>query len=68
MNKFEELPPNVRALLLAKLTIVLNTNRCASLYELAKRQKTDMATAWRGICQQSKQPVCALPQAAVQRH
>ena len=65
MNRFEDLPPNVKALLLAKLAIVLKTNRCSSLYELAKRRKTDMTAAWRDVCQQSKQPACTVPQAAL---
>lgn len=68
MNKFEELPANVRALLLARLAMELMTNRCANLYELAKRQKTDMMTAWREVCRLSKQPACTIPQAAVRLH
>jgi hypothetical protein len=61
MNRFEDLPANVRALLLAKLAIELKTNRCSSLYELARRQKTDMPTAWRDICRRSKPPACTIP-------
>jgi hypothetical protein len=68
MNRFEDLPANVRALLLARLAIELKTNRCSSLYELAKRHNTDMMTAWRDVCRLSKQPACTIPQAAVLPH
>ncbi len=68
MNRFEDLPANVRALLLARLAIELKIKRCVSLYDLAKRQNTDMVTAWRYVCRLSKQPVCTIPQAAVPSH
>ncbi len=61
MNKFEDLPANVRMLMLAKLAIVLRTHRCANLYELAKRQHIDVTSAWRQICRLSKQPICTVP-------
>lgn len=64
MTRFEDLPANVKALLLAKLAIELKTNRCANLYELAKRRNTSITAAWRGICQLSKQPICTIPEAA----
>jgi hypothetical protein len=65
MNRFEDQPANVRALLLAKLAIELKINRCTSLYELAKRHNTDMIAVWRDVCRLSKQPACTIPQAAV---
>lgn len=68
MNRFADLPTKVRALLLAKLVIELTTNRCASLYELAKRQNTDMMTKWRDVCRLSKQPICAIPDMTAQPH
>ena len=61
MNKFEDLPANVRALLLARLAIEIKINRCTSLHELAKRQQTDVATAWGSICRMAKQPLCTVP-------
>ena len=68
MNRFEDLPVNVRALLLARLAIELKTNRCATLYELAKRQNTELAAVWRNICRLSKQPACTIPRAAGRPH
>jgi hypothetical protein len=68
MSRFEDLPANVRALLLATLAIELNVNRCTNLFELARRRNTDLMTAWRGVCRQSKQPPCTIPQAAAPPH
>jgi hypothetical protein len=68
VNRFEDLPANVRALLLARLAIELRINRCTSLYELAKRRNADMITVWREVCRLSKQPACTIPQAAVLPH
>ena len=68
MNRFEELPANVKALLFARLAIELRANRCANLYELAKRKNTEMISVWRDVCRLSKQPVCTIPQAAVLPH
>jgi hypothetical protein len=68
MNKFEDLPANVKALLLARLAIELKINRCTSLYELAKRQNTDTMTAWRYVCRLSKQPICTVPQPDTPAH
>lgn len=67
MNRFEDLPANVRALMFARLAIELKINRCASLYELAKRQQTDVATAWGRICRMSKQPLCSVPDMGIKR-
>jgi hypothetical protein len=68
MNRFEDQPANVRALLLARLAIELKTNRCMTLYELAKRKNADMMTVWRDVCRLSKQPACTIPQAAAPAH
>jgi len=68
MTRFEDLPANVRALLLARLALELRTNRCTSLHELAKKQRIDTASAWRRICQLSKQRVCTVPEMGSQHH
>jgi hypothetical protein len=62
VNKFEDLPANVRALLLARLAIEMKINRCTSLHQLAKRQQTDVATSWGRICRIAKQPLCTVPE------
>jgi hypothetical protein len=64
MTRFEDLPANVRALLLAKLAMELKASGCVNLCDLAMRKNVGMMTAWRGICQLSKQPICTVPQAA----
>jgi hypothetical protein len=65
MTKFEDLAKNVQALMLAKMAMEMNTHRCANLFELAKRGRTDVADAWRRICQLSGQPVCTIPHNAL---
>ena len=59
--KFEELPANARALLLAKLAIALRAQNSASIHDLAATQLIDVASLWRRICRKAKQPVCTIP-------
>lgn len=66
--KFEELPANARALLLAKLAVALRARNSASIYDLAKTQLTDVTSLWRGICRKAKQPVCTIPAEAIRPH
>jgi len=61
MTKFEELPGNVRALILAKLAAELSAYKSADLYELAKLHRTNAMHMWRGICRKAGQPVCTIP-------
>lgn len=58
---FEELPANVRALLLAKLAVALRQQSSASIYDRAETQAIDVMSLWRGICRKAKQPVCTMP-------
>jgi len=67
MAKFEELPENVRALILAKLAAELAAHKSASLYQLARMQRTDMAHVWRDICRKAGQPVCTIPAEVMHR-
>jgi len=67
MAKFEDLPDNVRALILAKLAAELAVHKSANLYELAKLQRTEMMHAWRDICRKAGQPVCTIPAEAMER-
>jgi hypothetical protein len=61
MAKFEELPGNVRALILAKLAAELAAHKSANLQQLARLQRTDVSHVWREICRKAGQPVCAMP-------
>jgi hypothetical protein len=61
MTKFEDLANNVQALMLAKLAMEMNSYRCATLYELARKRQTDVMDVWRGICRSSGQPGCSIP-------
>jgi hypothetical protein len=44
MTQFEDLPRNVRVLLLAKLALEMNKYQCVNIYELAKKRHTDVTT------------------------
>ena len=65
MVRFEDLPANVQALMLSKLAMELNIHHCTSLHDLAKKQRTDTAGAWRTICRSIRQPVSTVPNEAV---
>lgn len=67
MAKFEELPGNVRALILAKLAAELAAHKSANLYQLAKLRRTDAMYVWRDICRKAGQPVCTIPIGVMQR-
>jgi len=47
--------------MLTKLTMELSTNRCMNLYDLARKQGTDMTSVWRRICRSLRQPVTTIP-------
>lgn len=59
--KFEELPANARALILAKLAVVLRAKNSASISDLAQTQRADVASVWRRICRKANQPICSIP-------
>jgi hypothetical protein len=61
MMKFEELPANARALILAKLAMELKVHNTASIRRLAQSRKTDVMSLWRNICRKANQPVCTIP-------
>jgi hypothetical protein len=61
MTKFEDLPANTQALILAKLTSELLGQKSSSIYHLAKHRQTDVMGIWRGICRKANQPVCTIP-------
>lgn len=66
--KFEELPANARALLLAKLAVALRARNSASIYDLAETQLIDVKSLWRKICRKAKQPVCTIPSDVIGPH
>lgn len=61
MTRFEELPGNVRTLMLAKLAMEMRQLNAIDLRHLALLRRVSMAELWRGICRKAQQPVCALP-------
>lgn len=65
--KFEELPANARALLLAKLAVALRARNSASIHDLAERQLMDVTSLWRRICRKANQPICTIPSDAGDR-
>ncbi len=65
MIKFEELPANARALILAKLAVALQAQNSASIRDLAQTHRTDVMSLWRSICRTAKQPVCSIPLEAI---
>jgi hypothetical protein len=61
MMRFEELPANAQALILAKLAMELRVHNTASIRHLAQTRKIDVMSLWRGICRKANQPVCTIP-------
>ena len=65
MTRFEELPGNVRTLMLAKLAMEMRQLNAIDLRHLALLRHVSMNELWRGICRKAQQPVCALPLGAM---
>jgi hypothetical protein len=61
MIKFENLPANARALILAKFAMELRARNTAKINRLAPRPQIDVTGLWRSICRRAKQPVCTIP-------
>ena len=61
MTKFEDLPANTQALILAKLSSELLGQKSSSIYHPAKHQRTDVMDIWRGICRKANQLACTIP-------
>jgi len=68
MTKFENLPENVRALILAKLAAELAAHKSVNLYQLARTQRTNTMHVWRDICRKAGQPACTIPADIMQRN
>lgn len=61
LTRFEELPVNARALILAKLAAEMKSAKAYSIHDLAKMQRSDVDRLWRVICRKAAQPVCTIP-------
>ena len=67
MAIFEDLPGNVRALILAKLAAELAAHNSNDIYQLARLQRTDATHVWRDICRKAGQPPCTIPDDVMHR-
>jgi len=61
MTKFEDLPADAQALILAKLANELRTQKSHSIHHLARERRIDVMSVWRGICRKANQHVCTIP-------
>lgn len=61
MSRFEDLPGNVRALLLAKLGMEMSGQKAANVHQLARMRGINVDALWRNICLRSQQQVCTIP-------
>lgn len=61
MRRFEDLPENVRALILATLAKEMSVQKSRTIYHLARLWKTDVTSAWRSICCKAHQSTCTIP-------
>lgn len=64
MKKFEDLPGNQQALMLAKLALEMSAQSASNIHHLAEAQKTDVMGVWRAVCRKAGQPLCTIPIAA----
>lgn len=65
MTRFEELPGNVRTLMLAKLAMEMRQLNAIDLRHLALLRRVSMTELWHSICRKAQQPVCSLPLGAM---
>jgi hypothetical protein len=65
MQRFEDLPGNHQALILAKLALEMTEQNAPSIHHLAKTRQTDLMGLWRSICRKAGQPLCTIPAAAM---
>ena len=65
MIRFENLPANVQALVLAKLGFEMASEGCENLQSLAYKRRQQVAMVWRDICRKSGQGICTIPAEAL---
>lgn len=61
MVRFEDLPGNLRALILAKLAMEMSAQKASNIQLLAKMRGTDVMSVWRGVCFKAGQLGCTIP-------
>jgi hypothetical protein len=61
MQRFEDLPGNHQALILAKLAMTMTERNVSSIHHLARTFQTDLMGIWRSVCRKAGQPVCTIP-------
>ncbi len=61
MIKFEDLPANARALILAKFAMELKARNTAKIHRSARTPQINVMSLWRSICRKARQPVCTIP-------
>jgi hypothetical protein len=59
--RFDDLPPNNRSLILAKLRLKIVSNGCYNIFDLARRRQQSMNDVWRDVCSDAEQPYCEIP-------
>ena len=62
MTRFEDLPENQRALLLARLNLEMAAAKVPNIQHLARTLRGDLTGVWRNICRKAGQPVCSIPE------
>ena len=68
MTKFEDLPANTRALILAKLASELHGQESPSIYHLAKQRRTDLMGVWRASVARQTNPFAQFQLRRCTRH
>ena len=61
MTRFEDLPRNMQALILAKLAMEMDLHKSSSIRHLASKRATNVTGIWRDICRKAGQPTCTIP-------
>jgi hypothetical protein len=65
MTRFEDLPRNMQALILAKLAVEMDFHKSSNIHHLASKRATDVTGVWRDICRKAGQSTCTIPVAAM---
>lgn len=68
MTRFEDLPKNAQALILAKLAREMSVQKAPTIYHLAKLWETDIMGVWRNICRKAGQSICTIAVEVMSAH
>lgn len=66
MTRFEDLPRNTQALILAKLAMEMDLHKSPNIHHLASKRATDVTGVWRDICRRAGQSKCTIPTEAME--